>query len=306
MGTKSNLTLLIAAAVLLAAGCGQPSGGPAVDGQSITNTGTVTVGELGRALGLRATDATSTHIKLTNPANIVLIFPLGGGRVYVNAKPVAITGQIDRSDGQIRLSKSLVSKIRPAMRHRASGSEPDFHRLSGRVVIDAGHGGRDPGAISVLGDYEKTINLKVTRKVAALLAERGIKVRMTRSGDRFIELEERAAIANRLKADLFVSIHADSFPKSSRRGYTMYVARSASRSSFSVARSIDRAMSATGLASHGTRTANFRVLTNTRCPAVLVEMGYLTNRTEAALLKDPFFQSRLAKAIANGILDYFG
>jgi N-acetylmuramoyl-L-alanine amidase len=64
-------------------------------------------------------------------------------------------------------------------------------------------------------------------------------------------------------------------------------------------------MSRTGLASHGTQTADFRVLTNTQGPAVLVEMGYLTNRREAALLKDPYFQNRIAQAIADGVLDYF-
>ncbi|MHC4628396.1 MAG: N-acetylmuramoyl-L-alanine amidase family protein, partial [Planctomycetota bacterium] len=92
---------------------------------------------------------------------------------------------------------------------------------------------------------------------------------------------------------------------SSRRGYTMYVARAASRSSFRAAGAIGRSMSRTGLASHGTQTADFRVLTNTQGPAVLVEMGYLTNRREAALLKDPYFQNRIAQAIADGVLDYF-
>jgi N-acetylmuramoyl-L-alanine amidase len=83
------------------------------------------------------------------------------------------------------------------------------------------------------------------------------------------------------------------------------VARSASRSSFRAAGAIARSMSQTGLGSHGTQTADYKVLVGTRGPAVLVEMGYLTNRREAAMLKDPYFQNRLAQAIANGILDYF-
>ena len=289
----------------MTAGCGQPSDGPVVDGQSGTGSGTVTVHELGRLLGLRVSETTSTHVMLKDSANTVLIFTISGARVYVNAKPVAQVGKIDKSGGQIRVSRSLISKIRSAMLHPAGGSEPNLRRLSGCVVIDAGHGGKDPGATSVLGFYEKHVNLAVASEVARLLSDKGVKVRMTRSGDSFIELEERAAIANRLKADLFVSIHSDSFPESSRRGYTMYVARSASSDSFRAAGAIDRAMSRTGLASHGTQTADFRVLTDTRGPAVLVEMGYLTNRREAALLKDPYFQNRLAQAIANGILDYF-
>ena len=289
----------------MTASCGQPADGPVVDGQSAAGSQMVTVGELGRLLGLRVSETTSTHVILKDSANTVLIFTISGARVYVNAKPVAQTGKVDKSGGQIRVSRSLISKIRPAMQHPAGGPQPALRRLSGCVVIDAGHGGKDPGAKSVLGFYEKDINLVVASKVARLLSQKGLKVRMTRSGDSFVELAERAAIANRLKADLFVSIHSDSFPKSSRRGYTMYVARAASRSSFRAAAAIARSMSQTGLASHGTQTRDFRVLTNTQGPAVLVEMGYLTNRREAALLKDPYFQNRLAQAIANGILDYF-
>ena len=65
-------------------------------------------------------------------------------------------------------------------------------------------------------------------------------------------------------------------------------------------------MSRTGLGSHGTQTADYKVLIGTRCPAVLVEMGYLTNRKEAALLRSSSFQTRIAEAIADGISDYFG
>jgi len=117
---------------------------------------------------------------------------------------------------------------------------------------------------------------------------------MTRTSDYFVGLEDRAAIANNLRADLFVSIHSDSFPKSTRRGFTVYIARSASSSSRRAASAIVRSMSGTG-----------HVLTGTRGPAVLVEMGYLSNRREAALLRSSSFQNRLAEAVANGISDYF-
>jgi N-acetylmuramoyl-L-alanine amidase len=289
------------------AGCGEPTKGPIVDDASAIESQTVTIPELAGLLGLRVSESSSTYVKLKNSANTVMIFTVSGGRVYVNARQVGTIGDIDRSDGRVSLPKSLVGRIRPALQKPAAGP---LRRLTGSssrcIVIDAGHGGRDPGATSVLGDYEKTINLKVAKKVAALLAERGFKVKMTRTSDRFIELEDRAYIANRLRADLFVSIHSDSFPKSSRRGYTMYVAKTASRSSFRAAASIARSMSRTGLHSFGTQTANYKVLIGTRGPAVLVEMGYLTNRREAALLKSPAFQTRLAEAIADGISDYFG
>ncbi|MHC4165731.1 MAG: N-acetylmuramoyl-L-alanine amidase family protein [Planctomycetota bacterium] len=306
MGSKPTLRMLLTSVVLSIAGCGQPSQGPIVEDASTLTPQTVTIYELAGLLGLRVSQSTPTHVKLKNSANTVMLFTVSEGRVYVNAKPVGTIGTVEKTDGRIRVSRSLVSQIRPALQKPASGPLVRVNGSSRCIVIDAGHGGKDPGATSILGGYEKSINLKVARKVASLLSERGFKVRMTRSSDRFIELEDRAAIANRLRADLFVSIHSDSFPKSSRRGYTMYVARSASRHSFRAASAIARSMSRTGLGSHGTQTADYKVLIGTRGPAVLVEMGYLTNRREAALLRSPSFQTRLAEAIADGISDYFG
>ncbi len=236
-----------------------------------------------------------------------MIFTISGGQVYVNTKPVATVGQIHRTGGQVHLSRSLVSKIRLAMQNRPTATVPitRSRRSSGTVVIDAGHGGKDPGATSVLGFYEKGINLSVARKVARLLEQRGLRVKMTRSNDSFLELQERAAIANRLRADLFVSIHSDSFPKSTRRGFTVYIACSASSFSRRAASAIARSMSGTGLNSFGVQTAGYHVLTGTRGPAVLVELGYLSNPREAALLRNPSFQNRLAQAVAAGISNYF-
>jgi N-acetylmuramoyl-L-alanine amidase len=297
---------MVAAAVAIGS-CQQPSAGPVIEGPESPGRETVGIYDLARLLGLRVSETKPTHVTLKNSANTVVIFTLSGGLAYVNTKPVGPAGQIDRIDGQLYVSKSLVSQIRPAMESPAAAApSTGFRRLSGLVVIDAGHGGKDPGARSCLGYYEKTVNLAVARKVARLLRQKGLRVEMTRTGDRFIELEERAAIANRLRADLFVSIHSDSFPKSSRRGYTVYVANSASWSSRRAASAIARSMAGTGLNSFGTQTANYHVLTGTRGPAVLVELGYLTNRREAALLRDPSFQSRLAQAVAEGISDYFG
>lgn len=305
MGSKPTWKLFLASVVLSFAGCGQPSKTPVVDDSSAVTSQTVTIYELAGLLGMQVTESAQTHVRLQNSANTVMIFTVSGGRVYVNATPVGDVGTIDRAGGQVRVSRSLVDQIRPELQKPAAGALRRVPGISACIVIDAGHGGKDPGATSVLGYHEKGLNLAVASEVARLLSARGFTVRMTRSDDSFIELEDRADFANRLRADLFVSIHADSFPKSSRRGYTVYVAKSASDTSFAAARSIDRAMSATGLNSFGTQTADYKVLIGTRGPAVLVEMGYLTNRPEAAILKDPAFQSRIAQAIATGITDHF-
>ena len=124
---------------------------------------------------------------------------------------------------------------------------------------------------------------------------------LTRSNDRFLELEERADVANRAKADLFVSIHADSAANRSAQGFTVYVSRSASASSRYAADAIIRGLCATGLDNRGIRSADYRVLVRTNCPAVLVELGYLSNWADAAKLQNDAFQDRLADAICQGI-----
>ena len=302
MGNRTKLFVLAASAAIAIVGC-QPPAGPVIEDKVPPARQNISINELAAALGLHISESKPTHVTLKNSANTVMIFTLSGGKLYVNTKPIGEVGRVDRTGGQIYVSRSLIQRIRSAM--RAYTPTPEPRRMSGTVIIDAGHGGKDPGATSVLGFYEKGINLSVASKVAWLLEQRGLRVKMTRTDDYFVELEDRAAIANDLNADLFVSIHSDSFPKSSRRGYTIYIAKSASSSSRRAASAIARSMSGTGLNSFGVQTAGYHVLTDTRGPAVLVEMGYLSNRSEAALLRSSSFQNRLAQAVADGISDYF-
>jgi len=310
MGYKIRLFVLAASAAFVIVGC-QPTVGPVVKDNVPASERKISINELAATLGMHISESNHTHVVLKNSANTVMIFTLNGGKLYVNTKPVGEVGGIERKAGQIYVSSSLISRIRSAMRTYAPLPTPAPspsrrpRRLSGTVVIDPGHGGKDPGARSILGFYEKGINLSVALDVARLLEQRGLRVKMTRTNDYFLELEERAAIANNLRADLFVSIHSDSFPKSSRRGYTIYIAKAASSSSRKAAKAIAHSMSGTGLNSFGIQTANYHVLTGTRGPAVLVEMGYLTNRREAVLLRSSSFQNRLAHAVADGICDYF-
>jgi N-acetylmuramoyl-L-alanine amidase len=302
MGNRIKLFVLAASAAIAIVGC-QPPAGPGIEDKVPPSQQNISINELAAALGLRVSESKPTHVTLRNSANTVMIFILSGGQLYVNTKSIGEVGPIDRTGGQIYVSNSLIQRIRSAMHTYIPPTEP--RRMSGTVVIDAGHGGKDPGATSVLGFYEKGINLAVAGEVARLLEQRGLRVKMTRTSDYSVELEDRAAVANDLDADLFVSIHSDSFPESSRRGYTIYIARSASSSSRQAASAIARSMSGTGLNSFGVQTANYHVLTETRCPAVLVELGYLSNRSEAALLRSGSFQDRLAQALADGISDYF-
>jgi len=294
------LIVLLLVSLAAITGCQQPGG---AHGGLISGGDQVSIQELAGLLGLRVDETTSIHITLKNASNTVMLFTYTGGKVYVNAKPIGEVGTVSKIAGQIYVPKSLVSQIRAAMQTSAQPSV-SIYKPSGCVVIDAGHGGKDPGATSCLQFQEKTVNFAVAQKVASLLGQSGVKAIMTRSNDAFIELEERAAIANRYDADLFVSIHADSCPDSSTRGFTMYVSRSASWSSRRAASAIAKSLAKTGLSSRGTQKADFRVLVETRGPAVLIELGYLSNSSDAGLLRDSSFQSRLAQAIASGINDF--
>ena len=169
------------------------------------------------------------------------------------------------------------------------------------IVVDPGHGGRDPGARGLCKLPEKTVNLSVAKKLAALLKQRGATVRVTRNDDRFITLENRSKFAEKHRADLFVSIHSDAAKRKGARGATVYIARGASQHSKHAGKAIATALGRAGLKSLGVRTAGFRVLVDHPRPAVLVECGYMTNPTEARQLATASHQQKLAEAICEGI-----
>jgi N-acetylmuramoyl-L-alanine amidase len=210
------------------------------------------------------------------------------------------------------------------------------------VVIDAGHGGPDPGAISVSGQVqEKQLTLALATELRDLLVERGrVRVAMTRTDDRYLPLEERAAVARRLGAGLFVSLHMDSAPNPLARGASVYslsdvasdeeAARfaaaenreGADETELSSARALlsdlalrdqmsESAAFATRLVSRSAgrfdlrpdphRFASFHVLRRADTPAVLFEAGYISNADDEVMLRDPVHRSAIALALAQAI-----
>jgi N-acetylmuramoyl-L-alanine amidase len=181
------------------------------------------------------------------------------------------------------------------------GTEPEADKPF-VVVIDAGHGGKDPGAPSVTGHWEKQFNLSVALKVDKLLKEEEkIKGYLTRSTDVFIELADRAKFANDLKADLFISIHANRY-ESHIRGTETYYNRA---DSFGLAQVMHKhLLKGTGLADRKVRKASFHVIRETTMPAVLLEAGYLSNSADAKALFTDSVQDRIAAEIVAGIKEY--
>ena len=171
------------------------------------------------------------------------------------------------------------------------------------VVVDPGHGGGDPGAVGIGGIHEADIVLDVAQQVASLLEKQGVQAVLTRQDDREVELEPRVDLADRLNADLFVSIHANSIDLSRPdvNGLETYYYDSGGALAASIHNSL---VNATGMPDRGIRQARFYVLTETSMPAVLVEIGFVTGRDDAARLNSSTSRSQIAAAIVQGILRY--
>lgn len=213
------------------------------------------------------------------------------------------------------------------------------------IVIDPGHGGADSGAVSVSGLEEKVVSLAVATRLATLLKRDGYVVRLTRAGDETRALTDRTALANRLDAVAFISLHANASTVRSVRGAETYYmslhdatdahaaetarkenaagapgrhggsqldlilwdmaqARVLNRSAL-LALDIQRQLNSfLDLPDRGVKQAPFVVLTGATMPAVLVEMGFLSNPAEARQLADPGYRQRLAEALARGIEEF--
>jgi len=301
MTTKTRIFIGLTCLTLGIAGCQGPQ--PTTPGGIVVGEDTITIEQLALRLGLRIEQRDETFVTMKNAANTVIVFAHTDGRFFVNGKPMGSVGSVTNDHGVIRVPSTLVDQIRPFLRTNVP-QQPSTPAREGAVIIDAGHGGHDPGTSSVTGQDEKNVNLRVAAKVARLLEQRGVAVVMTRWQDEYVEKEERAAIGNRRKAALFVSIHADSAPSSSAQGFTVYVSRSASSESYRAAHAVNQAMEKTGLNNRGVREADYVVLVQSKGPAILIELGYLSSPQDAARLSDDRFRDRMAQAIADGIQAY--
>jgi N-acetylmuramoyl-L-alanine amidase len=182
----------------------------------------------------------------------------------------------------------------------------DLPQISGDrivVVLDPGHGGPDPGAVGIGGLSEIDIVDPVANRVAALLRESGVEPVLTRTGNYDLDLDPRVDLANRIPANLFVSIHANaiSMSRPDVNGIETYYYQSGSYLADTIHESL---IDATGSNDRGVRTARFYVLRYTDMPAVLLELGFVTGDQDAPRLRDPDHQEILARGIARGILEY--
>ena len=170
-----------------------------------------------------------------------------------------------------------------------------------RIVIDPGHGGKDPGAVGPSGIKEANINLQVALMVAEKLQKAGLSVKLTRTTDTFVDLQPRCDIANSFGADYFVSIHCNSAGTPEAKGTETYCYKFGGKGEI-LAKAIQAELiAATGRANRGVKTANFYVLRQTNMPAALTELAFISNPEEERLLGSPDYQEKCATAIAGGI-----
>ena len=193
---------------------------------------------------------------------------------------------------------------------------PNLRPLQGhKVMIDPGHGGKDPGAIGLAGVREKDVVLDVSLELARQLREWGAEVRLTRDSDRQVagpdapkreDLQARVDLANNWPAEIFISMHSNANNNRDIKGTEAYVSRNSSDASKRLATAMHTHMvNDLGLPDRKVLKSDFYVIKNTSMPGMLMEIAYVSNAEEEAKLGDPNFRKQAATAMAEGVKDYF-
>ena len=243
---------------------------------------------------------------------------VNGSQVWLHAPVVKVRGDWSISDADAQFVVDPL--VRPSAYLGARGTRT--------VVLDAGHGAKDPGSMGRTGAKEKDLALDIALRVRAHLAAAGVRVVMTRDSDRFWELEDRPYLAARGGGDLFLSIHMNAAASRTVRGIETFVTATENypptaesklggkypavpnnqfnHSNTVLGNQIQRAVvGITRAEDRGLKRARFVVLRNSAMPAALVECGFLSNAQDEQKLSTPSYRETVALGIAQGILNYF-
>ncbi len=182
------------------------------------------------------------------------------------------------------------------------------------ITLDPGHGGKDSGAVGPSGLREKDVVLNVTTRLALMLRAAGIAVKETRMDDRFLELRERADIANKAGTDLFLSVHCNSGEPGKGEGFEVFTTpgntgsdRFATKLFLEYAKAFPGKRKRVDTADGDVdKEANFAVLRQSDMPAALFELEFIHTAAGEAFLRDPANQERMAEALCDGVLACFG
>ncbi len=268
---------------------------------------------------------------------------IGSNIVIVKDKDIRLSKPIRISSAIVYVPFDFETKVIRPLSKKSGFSSKSFRK----IVVDAGHGGKDSGAIGSTGSYEKDIVFDIANRLSDALRKRGVEVFQTRKSDKFLSLDERVDVVRGENVDLFISIHANSSESASPYGLEVYSSRCLSQidideicctkkhkkmflkyqmdqsnvfaqktlldmlygykqeSSFDIASHLSKNTSQNiETRNRGAKSANFYVLKHTIVPAVLVEVGFLSNRKEEQKLKNSSYRQKIAESLANALIQY--
>ena len=272
---------------------------------------------------------------------------IGSDLVLIGSERITLSASTRTAKSAVIVPIDFQPKVVNRLRAKADKEKGHDIPKIRSIVIDAGHGGKDPGAIGPTGLEEKGVVLDICKRLKEILQQRGFKVRLTRENDTFISLKERTEMASRADVDLFVSIHANASPVRSAYGFEVYCAYdlgfadrtalerkenerlmfnglSIKKNAPDVEKIIldmlyDHKQHESGVLAEqvgqktakliktkdrGAKNERFFVLRNTLVPAILVEVGFLSNPKEEKLLKTSAYRQEIAQSLAASISDY--
>jgi len=261
------------------------------------------------------------HLFFSSPDRVMRMRK-GTKDLYINNTKFVLSEFVAFADGKYLISRMDMTKlIDPVLRPHFIRQSAPFHT----VVLDAGHGGKDTGSKGTLG-HEKVFALRLTVLIQKELERRGFRVKMTRTSDEDISLNERVAYANRIRDAIFVSLHFNNGPRSASGIETYALPPQGAESTLDGPQDDDDVrlrgndqdgdnialatavhasmMHELDVIDRGIRRARWGVLTGINQPAILIEGGYLSNRGEAQKIASLVYLKQLASAIAAGIVNY--
>lgn len=286
------------------------------------------LGESVRQLGLRDSPRQGSDGRLSeryvSRAGISLYAEYSKEFILVDGVKVMLDDAVGAQRGHLTLSKRDYDKVFVPLFWDAPKAP------ARRIVLDPGHGGKDTGKVNGTHKYtEKAATLDTAARLKILLEKQGFEVVFTRTKDVFLDLDDRAAMATSLKADLFISLHYNAGPAgdTTADGIETYCLTPAGQRSTNAGKAKSttaaepgnrfdtanmalawgiqrRLVKSTGAEDRGVRRARFAVLRTLSCPGVLIEGGFMSSRKEGALIADAAYRQKIAEAVSAGIVDY--
>lgn len=256
--------------------------------------------------------------KLGKPHRLVIDIPIQGAKKSYTKPAASAEKETTKKPAAKKPAAKKPAAEKEAPPQKVSVPADARKILKGKIIcIDPGHGGTDVGAIGHKGNkeiYEKDVTLSIALPLRDMLTSAGAKVVMTRSTDKDVygpwadddpELQARCDVGNQANADVFVSIHIDSFSNSSVDGTTAYYYPKTAKDLMLAQMLHQSTMNLLSIPDRGVRSGHLYVNVNTKMPSVLMEMGYISNPHRVQMLTSNWGPKSIAKSLFKGLVDYF-